>query len=258
MELLTASGDCNSNYLEGGYFDSVLSAHQIPHSEQPIILSLDYDIDGNVLAYQFTVDKPIDYVNNSLPIYIRLVIQSKLIRHSTLMIVVGEDVLWWNPRQYHQTQFSQRLHSQIKTLVREYIKNNGLTHLEDIDHPVPSIHHVLKDQLSGYCTAYVLKYALAHFMGLSPDDGTITGFTREVENNYNTPLTSDIEYDFSPSGATSGLVGGALVGGLIGGGPGLVAGATAGALFGGLFSKHDTIQSKWLPQYSTVMHTKWD
>lgn len=255
MELTNASGDCSSCYLEGEYYDSVLSSFGVPHHTKPIILHLEHNRNGDVSSYEFQVDgsEPTDQI---LPTYVRLVIQSNLIRHSTLLIIIGNDVLWWNPRQHHPTEFLQRLHAEIKTIIRDYISRSGLKHLQDINLKVPSITKCGKGK-SGFCTAYVLKYALCHFFGLDFDTGTITGFTREVENSYPSPSYSDIEYDFSPGGMATGVLGGGLIGGALAGGPGLLAGATAGALVSGIFSKNDQT-SKWIPQYTTRMHSKFD
>lgn len=254
MNLIRATGTCNACYLDGHYYKAVLDDLNIPNSELPILLQLSHDNDGNIHNFSFDNNqRPIQPGRNN---YLRLVISSETVKHSTLLIINDDTVTWWNPKRNHQTDFSKRLHAQIKTLVKEYILSSGTTRtVRELDIAVP---HVNKCHgKSGYCTAYVLKYAICRELGVefTPE---IEGFIREVINRYPKPITDDIEYDFSPMG---GLVGG-LAGGLIGGAVAGTGGALTGALLGGVVggsSRHSKSEtkctSKWKPQYQISSHS---
>jgi hypothetical protein len=288
MDIINATGDCESCYLDGAYFAPVLRDFHVATPDTPIVMNVEHDEKGNVLRYEFAdADKPVvqDRLN-----FIRIVIHSESIRHSTLMIVDPRlgTCSWWNPRDSHPTDFSRRLHSQLKTFVFEMMRRSGFTPYEI---SVDGIEHgsAPRCQEYGYCTAYVLKYVISNVLGLHFNPSNIKGFVREIERRYEKEGERDVEYDFTPAftssnssafvgsivgsnaldhndGAAPALVGaglGGLAGGLVAGPVGLVAGGLAGGLVGaGLSSAHDKqegvpskkIVCNWRPTYSPKHH----
>lgn len=235
MDLLQATGTCNVCYLDGSYFNAVLNDYGIPTSETPIVMNILHDDSGNV--DNFTIDtssRPVIPDRNN---YFRLVVVSKTVRHSTLLIINNNTASWWNPKRSNDSSFSRRLHAQLKTLIREYVFSSGMSFNE-----IPININAEKKPNCGFCNAYVLKYVLCTELGINFTP-SVEGFMCEIIKKYPKPTTDDIEYDFSPMG---GLVG-AAAGGLVAGPTGLL----AGGLLGGLIAGH----SKWAPQYDTRSHS---
>lgn len=256
--LLTSTGKCKGCYLDGTYFNQVLEKAGAASSTSALTINLEHSTEGIVSKYQ--ISSNITGFTPEVFNYVRVVVDTPTVKHSTLLIVnpVTSECFWWNPRKgYHLTDFSKRLHSQVKTILFEYINSSGNYNMKEIHVVVPN---VIRESCNnegkyGFCTAYVLKYALCHHLGADFTPSNIEGFVKGIEDNFPSVEEGeeDIEYDFSPGGAGLGVLGGVAIGGLLGGSAGAVAGGIAGGLFGsGAFSKQE---SKWLPRHNIKSHS---
>lgn len=214
--------------MDGRYFNKVLEEYEglIPN---PLYLTItDSDVQAKMESSHLTMD-----VLNVM----RVVITTPKMRHSTLLVIDPCEMMywWWNPRVGDS---NLRLHTQCRLLIKQYMGKFGTFAERAIEEPIAH---------SGYCNAYVLKYALSLALGEEYEEGSIITFAREVEANYAVTGPPELEYEFG--GAAIGAIGGLILGGAIAGPLGLVVGGAAGAVAGDkLIKKHSIYDSRELLQ----------
>ena len=194
-----------NNYLDGRYFNIVLSTVYPGIISDPLIIELS---ENNKLKdiYNSDINLQPDIIN-----VIRIIIISPHMRHSCVCLIdPKKKTSWfWNPRKYHKLQTIHNIIikavKQILCLFEEYTIN-------DLDISIPNIKKNTCQE-SGYCNAYVIKFIIDWLkddefnlsiweteMNNHPSD--ILKFASYIEDNFNDQLSgnTDIEYNFSGGG----------------------------------------------------------
>jgi hypothetical protein len=126
-------------------------------------------------------------------------------------------------------------HKEAKSLLMEYFDSIGFHHFVTIKEVVPNIHSDGCSR-SGFCNAYILKYALDLYSNRGFDPSSIEKFSQDIERDYKMELPvgpPEIEFGDGTAPLLGGL-GGALVGGMVAGPGGALVGGLTGAAVGGL------------------------
>jgi len=211
--------ETDSCYLDGRYFNIVLGRMYEGVVRKPLKVKITRGLDG---SFEYaSVSMKHSVIREDTPNIIRVIIEATKIRHSALLIVnIKERNVWfWNPKSYHGESELDKL---IVDRIRNYISHSlGRINFIVVDHPVPVVNSPQGCSVSGYCNAFVIKYASDWIEGKKIDLSHIRRYTYMIESHYKNYLTGepDVEYD-------------ALKGALIGGGIGLGVGVLAGAVGG--------------------------
>jgi hypothetical protein len=231
-ETAIASHDRQINrhcYFDRRYFEIVLRDHGFTNLlSAPIYLTLTktgYSFDSNGVLSN------LDRITFGC-----LVIRSEQINHTTLVIIDPKMKCcsWWNPcfsSSPIMLEITRRAIEPIQLFFRDYEFYWIKELVEDV---------VMENcpDGSGFCNAYVLKYALDLHLDRDWNFSNIVQFAHDVEKHYKHLLPkSNPEVEFGGPGGPGGLLvgglGGALVGGALAGPGGALVGGLTGATVGG-------------------------
>ena len=208
-------------YLDGRYFNLVL--HDIPGLiDNPIIVSYNENNDNGIMYYEMSLRMEYFPLNKKGYNIIRVIIQSKKIRHSMLLLFAldKKDAVLWNAITEPLEGNYKKLYLQINDLIKNFLQEYGNYNLRLINSIVPKI-EMKNCEVSGYCNAHIIKYVIDWHNQINKYDASdILKFVSAVEENYKHLLTGspDIEYRFGVGGGLAlggALVGGALIGGAL-------------------------------------------
>ena len=216
-----------SCYLDGRYFNKVFANYPGLISE-PLVINLKKDgYSAEMPAIEFNTDQ------SSL---LRVIIEAPGARHSTLLILnhrTGQGY-WFQP-------FPSVFDEAIRKILAKYIGYQIIK----TPHQAPD---VKSDHcpMSGFCNAYIIKYAYDYINDLPSDMDDIKSFASRVESEYPKLIGKpDIAYGFLDNPQTRnsliGGLGGAAIGGLVGGGSGLLIGGLVGGIGGYALSGNNGI-----------------
>ena len=208
-------------YLDGRYFNLVLEdvAPQIIHP--PMNVNINSNTDDLVANIDMELTR---LVMHDVDNIIRVVIKSRFMRHSSLLIVSpdrGTCHMWDAVTEHVANEPSfKKIHELVANAVKNYLKqcfDEKMTFYYDYT-IVPKIvpDHCDADY-SGYCNAYVLMKALSMVLDVEMDFANVLRFVTAVESEYHCFLEGppDIEYYFGGVGLGLGLLGGLALGAAI-------------------------------------------
>ena len=223
-----------SCYLDGRYFNKVFARYP-GLVISPLNIYIIRDRMSGDLSYRTHMNEA--HINNAYPGLLRVIINTPEGRHSSLLIIDYRNakIFRFDPYGRNSPYFDQ-----VNSVIEKYLDTFLNFQLYIIDDMVPQVYNPRCD-VSGYCLAFVIKYAY-DYLNRRPFDGSeIMRFANVVEQTYG-PLPvegKDVEYglfgnDNPDQGrnATVGLLGGALIGGAIAGPGGALLGAAGGGLIG--------------------------
>ena len=228
--------ETESCYLDGRYFNLVLSGLYEGISTKPLTLTIDEHTRHSTWKGIIKTD----IVN-----FIRVVIQSDEIRHAALLIVdyPGNKVIFWNPISGKSDK--DGLMDAINNLIKDVVLDIGAFKIYYENHTVLPYESNEKCKLRGYCNAYVIKYVLDWLDDAKYNDKNILKFVSAIEDKYSHFLTGEPDVEFAHRGGGGGghrggggggygrYGGGGGFGGLAGLGTGLLLGsALAGPRYG--------------------------
>jgi hypothetical protein len=220
--------ETDSCYLDGRYFNLVLSDYP-GLIRNPIYLK----IKENQTEILIDIDTTEVMINDhNIPLIFRMIIETHTsnnhkMRHSNLLIYHNKILYRYEPHGVGLSDHDQY----IDAILTQYFRNTFECELLNINAPVIPEYNQNCFK-SGYCVAYVLKYAYDYINGRDYDPSEIKRFVKCVETNYNLPIGDpDIEYGKTES-TLIGAAGGAVLGGIVGGPTGLVLGGLGGGAIG--------------------------
>lgn len=230
-----------SCYLDGRYFNKVFAKYP-GLVREPLNIVIVRDKRTGEVRYHDHMNQTA--INNNFPGLMRVIINTPEGRHSSLVIVDYKDARIYRFDPYGR--FSPYF-EQVNTIIERYLDLYIDFDMYVIDNPVYEQKNptcVAKGVPSGFCVAYVIKYAYDYLNGRQFDPSGIMQFAGTVEKMYG-PLPEegkDVEYGLfgNPNpdqgrNVAVGALGGALVGGLLTGSPGgVLAGGLGGGLIGGI------------------------
>jgi len=177
------------------------------------------------------------HINNTYPGLLRVIINTPEGRHSSLLIIDYKNakIFRFDPYGRNSPYFDQ-----VNAVIEKYLDTFLNFQLYIIDDMVPQVYNPRCD-VSGYCLAFVIKYAY-DYLNRRPFDGSeIMKFSNLVEQMYG-PLPvegKDVEYGLfgndNPDQGRNvavGVIGGSALGLALGGPTGLLVGGIGGGLIG--------------------------
>lgn len=231
-----SSPETKSCYLDGRYFNMVFKDYP-----GLLIHPLTVIIRKNKHTGQFRVHTHMNRapIDNRYPGILRVVVDSPTSRHSSLIIInyAGKTVHRFDPHGKN-SPFYAEVNRAIEEYLELFIDFTYIYDLQDTpiyDEKNPACSR--KQLTSGFCVAYVTKYAYDYLNERPFDPYYILNFAGAVEKMYG-PLSEvgkDVEYGYSDQDRNTavGAIGGAGIGALAIGGPiGLLGGALAGGVIG--------------------------
>jgi hypothetical protein len=218
-------------YLDGRYFNLVFQTYP-GLVRTPIRIFIGKSGDKTFKGIEANNIRLSDMVSFNI---IRIIIETPHAKHANLLIVDRNAKMgyWFDPRSSPYGKGIKKLLSNTVGLqfgIRIKKVNKDIAP-QDSDEPKEGC------SISGFCMAYVIKYAYDFLRGTVFDSTDIQRFAAKVESIYG-PLPEegkDVEYDWTNQQATNTLLGGlggAVIGGAIGGPTGALLGAGAGGLAG--------------------------
>lgn len=228
----------NSCYLDGRYFNKVFSNYPGLISE-PLHIFISLNKENGTMKYENYM-KEVD-IDNNYPGLLRVIINTPESRHSSLVIIDYQNakLFRFDPLGRKSPYFDS-----VNTIIEKYMDMYIDFDMVIIDAPVSEEKNptcLEKGERTGFCLAFVIKYAYDWLNGRPYDPSEIRRFALAVESKYG-PLPEkgkDAEYGLfggsnNPNQGRNvavGALGGALLGGVLTGGAG---GALVGGLGGGL------------------------
>ncbi len=227
-----------SCYLDGRYFNKVLERYPGLISEPLVITIRKNKNTGNLKHTSVMKSTPI---NNKYPGLLRVVIDTPSSRHSNLVIIDYKNakIFRFEPKGTSSPYFVQ-INNIIENYLDSYIDfDMYVLNTESYDQKNPSC------DISGFCVAYVTKYAYDYVNNKKFDPAEILKFVSIIEDTYFLiDENKDIEYglfggnnDNKNQGRNTliGGMGGAVIGSALTGGSagGLIMGGLAGGILGG-------------------------
>jgi len=179
-------------------------------------------------------------VDNRYPGILRIILHTPSSKHSNLLIIDYENEKIY---RYDPCGRKTKYNDQVNKLIKDYFKNYLDFDLYSFDYPIYDVKNS-KCKHSGYCVAYIIKFAYDIINNKGVDLSDIRKFANLVETKFG-PLPyagRDIEYgimgDTKGRNALIGGLGGALIGGAVTGqASGALLGGAVGGLGGYLLSK---------------------
>lgn len=208
-----------SCYLDGRYFNKVLGDY-----EGTVLEPLRIALANGGQQYNWAL-ADIKITNPQLPQLMRLIISTPETKHSNLLVldVMNKRLFRFEPYERNKMLYYNQVNQILAVLFPEY-------ELFELATPISEPAVNMDCMKSGYCVAYIIKYALDYLGGNQYDPSDIKRFAQAIQSEYG-PLDErnpDIEY-----GDGSPLLGAGL-GGLVGLGIGGAIAGPGGALIGGL------------------------
>lgn len=226
-------------YLDRRYFNLVLQARGLKTVlENPMHLLVD----------NMDIQWKSSSISPSRISYGCLVIHTSDFNHSTLFLLdpLTSTCYWWDP--FFDDAQMVGLHNKVLTVIQNYFRSLGFHRFCEITQTVPNV-NVNICQRSGFCNAYILKYALALHENRNFNSSGIVQFANGIEKQYRHSLPlGKPEIDFGPGNGSAPLMGGlggALVGGAIGGPTGALLGGVTGAAVGGMVASHSRSEAQY-------------
>jgi hypothetical protein len=223
-----------SCYLDGRYFNKVFARYP-GLITSPLNVYVVRDRMSGDLSYRTHMNEA--HINNAYPGLLRVIINTPEGRHSSLLIIDYRNakIFRFDPYGRNSPYFDQ-----VNAVIEKYLDTFLNFQLYIIDDMVPQVYNPRCD-VSGYCLAFVIKYAY-DYLNRRPFDGSeIMRFSNLVEQMYG-PLPvegKDVEYGLfgndNPNQGRNmviGSVGGLALGGLLAGPGGALLGLGTGALIG--------------------------
>lgn len=223
-----------SCYLDGRYFNKVFARYP-GLITSPLNIHIVRNRTTGDLSYRSHMNEA--HINNAYPGFLRIIINTPEGRHSSLLIIDYKNakIFRFDPYGRNSPYFDQ-----VNMMIEKYLETFLNFQLYIIDDVVQQVYNPACN-ISGYCLAFVIKYAYDYLNKRSFDGSEIMSFANVVEQMYG-PLPvegKDVEYglfgnDNPDQGRNMliGSVGGATLGGLAFGPAGLFVGAGTGALIG--------------------------
>jgi len=223
-----------SCYLDGRYFNKVF-ANYPGLIRSPLNIHVFRDRRSGELTHRSYMNE--SHVDNRYPGLLRVVINTPNGRHSSLLIIDyrNKRVLRFDP---HGDRYPYS--HEVNLLIEDYLA-------PFLDFTMYHIHNDIIEEknpncdVSGFCVAYVIKFAYDYLNGRTYDPYEIRRFANIVEQTYG-PLSAegkDVEYGLfgndNPDQGRNvaiGAIGGGLIGGALAGPAGLLAGGIGGGLIG--------------------------
>jgi len=230
----------DSCYLDGRYFNKVFE--QYPGLvKNPLNVYVEAIDEPNVKSLKIEADMTRTQLDPNYYGLVRVIIESEIARgnqiiderHCGLLLIdhTAGKIYWLDPANY---PYKAKIHLYLANYLGNFLDDYVVVPV-DID--IERLAENPNCAISGYCTAYAIKYAYDVILGRVPQFDNILSFAGEIEDMYG-PLDQtnpDIAYGLfgGPNGGLSrgqgallGGLGGAAVGSLAGGGVG-------GTLLGG-------------------------
>lgn len=213
-------------YLDGRYFNLALAGYKELHSF-PLIIRVTEQKE------QYKVDVSIKKLPNPQPGEVKLVkcvfeyhnYQKVEIRHSNLLMFYHDTIYRFDPSGYDKLP-------QLSLLIQKLFDKSVI----EIDPGSYIPENNPRCERSGFCNAYIIKYALSWLNNVKYDPSGIIIFSKGIIKNYNKLLRGSPEIEYDISNSTAGLIIGGLagagIGGLVGGVPGALIGGAGGAALG--------------------------
>lgn len=240
----------SSCYLDGRYFNLVFRDYGglIPN---PLIVSV-YETDKDTYMNMEMEPTNIDFNYTGL---MRVIIKTSRSLHSALLIInhVNRIATLYDPLTHKHNELVRSLvESYLKIYLPTYrvelVSNSAASNIRT-PYVTVSQHSTGNTStrpennpnclVSGYCNAYVIKYAYDYLLGKPFDGRDIKQFAACVENFYG-KLEGEPEIEYGDGNVFGGILlgslGGAAIGGLVGGGRGVLPGMAIGGLTGGLLA----------------------
>ena len=223
--------ETKSCYLDGRYFNLVLKEHPgLLENPLHIVIKEMKSYNTKEVKEKIFVNMRESKINTSVTGLLRLVIETPKSRHSNLLILdyVNQKVYRFEPLGSTAPYFEK-----VNRLVEDYLSMFFDFDLEVIDLEFDEIldeknPHCKK---SGFCTAYIILYALAYLTKKDFEPSNIRKFANKVEKQYGHLLTGREEIEFGHYGGG----GGGGRGGGFGGGHGYGGGGHFG--YGGGYNR---------------------
>jgi hypothetical protein len=206
-QLTTLLNTYTENYLDGGYFNIVLSEYEgLIDKPLHIHISEYEDEEPKVKIYGDLLNRedislPLD---SQLPLLIRVIIRVKneerqlISRHSNLIIIDS------NKKRVYR--FEPMYSDKYRKQVNHTLKNYFTRYLPDYKYKEMKIHSegIILRGKGGMCVTYVIKAAVLYLLtGGIKFPGTpaeiekdITSFAAAIMRHYPQPLKSDVEFGF--------------------------------------------------------------
>jgi len=154
-----------------------------------------------------------------------------------------------------RSEKEEQLNAVAKTLLNDYLQLYDSISFSQIDMPAYGNNTNTRCNVSGYCTAYIIKFAkdVIDQNEFSFDDFDAPSYADEIRETYSNvdpAVELDVAYGTDMSGTTLGAIGGAAIGGAVGGPVGMLGGALLGGAIGGS-SRHTKYVDYITPTYQS-------
>ncbi len=224
-------------YLDGRYFNKVLGNYPRLITNPLKIFWFDtpqgQGAELPTRSREYIVQMADSPVDNKYIGLLRVIIQTPQSRHRNLLIIDYQKGQIFRVEPYGATADDIIINNIIKQYLSTYIQFELF-----MINTVPLIEKNPNCSHSGFCVAYVTKFAYDYIYSQPFDSDNILSFANKIETFYG-PVEEkgrDVEYglfdDQRTRGAIIGGLGGAVLGGIVGGGSGAIVGGGVGALGG--------------------------
>jgi hypothetical protein len=223
--------DTKTCYLDGRYFNKVFSRYPGLVAE-PLEINI---FKGNKYNVKMNGVK----INSNYPGILRVIITTPTDRHSNLLILdyEGEKIFRFEPLGMDAPYYDE-----IDNIICDYMSQYMDNTVQSINTEINNDKNIHCGDKSGFCVAYVIKFAYDYLNGRNYDPSHILRFANKIQSIY--PLNEgmiDEEYGFMGDGkgrnTLLGGLGGGVLGGVLGGPVGLVAGAVGGSVLGNVLTQ---------------------
>lgn len=224
-------------YLDGRYFNIMLEEYKELHP-YPLYVRITDNDDSKMRLDMKMTRLPPKGVTKVFRLIFEYYNRDKCeIRHTNLIISINNELYRFDALGYSYLSF-------VSPLVAKFfnMKINDVA----VSYVVPENNP--KCAKSGFCNAYVIKYALSWLKNVKYDPSNIIKFAKSIVKRHRYKLTGEPDIEYGLNGTTTGLLIGGLagagVGGLLLGWPGALIGgalgAAGGAAVGYSVSKNNT------------------
>lgn len=205
-------------YLDGRYFNLVLRDVAPFVLHPPMNVNINSNQDDLVANIDMNLTR---LVMEDADNIIRVVIKSRYMRHSSLLIVSpdkNECYMWDALTEETLTDPAfKKIHELVGMAVKNYLKqcfDENMKFLYEYTVIPKEAPEHCEAEFSGYCNAYVILKALSLILDREFNPSNILQFATAVESQYREFLEGepDIEYFFGGAGLGLGLLGGLALG----------------------------------------------
>lgn len=205
-------------YLDGRYFNLVLRDVAPDVLHPPMNVSINSNQDDLVANIDMDLTR---LVMENADNIIRVVIKSRYMKHSTLLIVSPDknECYMWDAltEETLADPAFKKIHDLVGLAVKNYLKqcfDENIVFVYDYTVVPKEAPDHCDAEFSGYCNAYIILKALSLILNIEFNPANILRFAKAVELNYQEFLEGepDIEYYFGGAGLGLGLLGGLALG----------------------------------------------